>query len=423
MLLTIYEIVASIIQGLLYNLTASLLFVITPRFTYRRHRRKQLFVVLLALFSALYLVFGKPDPFVYALHLTPLSMTLAVLYEGLFPSVASWIVFSIAGLIVGNDPYTVLIPNTFVLLAGLVIHYRIKGGSHIRMMLLFLLLVASNLTVTVATMLAQGKTLDYVELTVVCAATLLSAVLVNYVFFQVKNQERVQQELILSERYQMIGQLTASISHEIRNPLTTTKGFLQLMGKKGVDLDTMERYRQHALEGIEHANTVISDYLNFSKPTSEEQRKLEVKEEINSVIPWLQPLSMLSNIAIQIHHLTKEKMFIYGETKKFQQIMLNVMKNAIESMPDGGTLTVQTQLNNGTVQIFIRDTGTGMSHSHVKRLGKPYFTTKSNGTGLGLMVVMSLVQSMNGKMMFRSKLNQGTICELHFEQASELKNL
>ncbi|GGG75197.1 sporulation kinase [Paenibacillus radicis (ex Gao et al. 2016)] len=392
--------------------------IITPRFSYPNYRRKLLFIAILGLLSVIYLGLEQTDPLVYALHLTPISLTLAVLYEGLLPGIATWAAFCIGGIfIMHNDPLTTLISSIALFAAGLLCHYKLEDVSQLRMSLRYFALVCIYLTAYTTITILQGGTFELRTLALIGTANLLSSLFINYIYFHVKHQERFQQELIMSEKYQMIGHLAASISHEIRNPLTTTRGFLQLMGKEGLDRETLNRYRKHAFEGVDLASTIITDYLNFSKPNEEKSLLLDVQMEIDGIMPWLQPYSALSNIEIEIQHLSRERLLIRGESKKLQQCLLNVMKNAIESMPDGGKLTVHTQLVQNSIQILIHDTGAGMDKSQVKRLGKPYFTTKENGTGLGLMVVMSMIKKMNGKILFRSKPNEGTICELHFKRA------
>ncbi|WP_317890822.1 HAMP domain-containing sensor histidine kinase [Paenibacillus arenilitoris] len=415
----IQTVLLPVLHGLLYIAAACLIFiVITPRFLFEHNRRKPFFVLILAVLTYFYIGFESIDPLVYALHLTPISLCLAALYEGAIPGVATWAAFVVCGIFaVGNDWLPTLAASTLMLAGGLLLHYRVAEGSRGKMSLLSVLLALAYLAAYIPLQLLVGFETPVRQLLLVVASTFVSSIITSYVYFYVKHQERFQKELLLSEKYQLIGQLAASISHEIRNPLTTARGFLQMMGKEGLSQEAFERYRTYAFEGIDHANGIITDYLNFSKPTVEQPALLNVREEVEGVIPWLQPFSVLSNITLDIHHLIDEPAWIRGEPKKFQQCLLNVMKNAIESMKDGGILSVHTRLEKSHVQILIRDTGVGMSSAQVKRLGIPYFTTKDTGTGLGLMVVMSLVKEMDGKILFRSKPDQGTICEMHFPLA------
>jgi two-component system sporulation sensor kinase B len=412
----VQSVLLPVIHGLLYMIAACLLFlVINPKFMFDGQRRKLLFLAILTLLSFVYLGYEEHNPMVYALHLIPISIALASLYEGAVPGIATWAAFVFCGIfVVETEGLPTLLAGTVILGLGLFLHYKMENSSHNRMSFYTISLVMIYLLIYLTTHWLQGRWEDSRLVTVIVTMTLISSLFTNFIYFYVKHQERFQRELILSEKYQLIGQLAASLSHEIRNPLTTTRGFLQLMGNENVSKEAMERYRTYAFEGIDHANSIITDYLNFSKPSLEEPTLLNVREEVDGVISWLHPFSVVANITINVHHLADTSLQIWGEPKKFQQCLLNVMKNAIESMPEGGSLTVHTRLKLEMVQIIIRDTGVGMSSTAIKRVGRPYFTTKESGTGLGLMVVVSLVKAMNGKIYFRSKPNEGTICEMHF---------
>lgn len=390
--------------------------IITPRFIFFNHRRKLLFIGLFTMLLFIYLGIEREGQWFFALHFMPLILTLGVLYEGIVAGIVIGLLYTAGSvLIMGTEWIPAFSGGLIVVALGVWFHYKLRGVSQHRMAILYVVLVAMYLGTFLAASELTGMGTASVETAMICIASLISAVIINYIYFYAKNQEHLQQELILSEKYQMIGQLAASISHEIRNPLTTTRGFLQLMGKDNVDRETLDRYRKHAFEGIDQANSIITEYLSFSKPSREEMKPLDIKLEIESVIEWLRPYSLLSNITIHMYHLTEDPLMIAGEAKKLRQCLLNVMKNAVEAMPDGGTLTVHTKLVGQTIQIIIRDTGEGMSAEQLQRLGKPYFSTKESGTGLGLMVVMQMIKDMDGRIMFRSKVNQGTICEMHFE--------
>ncbi len=414
----IQSVLLPVIHGLLYIIAACFIFIaIKPKFMFEQNRRRILFIVILMIFSIIYLVFESIDPVVYALHLTPLAITLAALNEGTIPGIATWAAFVVCGIaVVGNDWLPTLLACSVCLIVGLLLHKKLEEASYRQMSLLSLFVALVYIAAYLIILQLQGRMPEISQLILIVAAAFLSSPFVSFIYLYVKFQERFQKELLLSEKNQLIGQLAAALSHEVRNPLTSARGFLQLMGKDKLPKESLDRYRTYAMEGIDQANGIITDYLNFSKPHTEEPQLLNVREEVDSIIPWLQPYSVLSNVTLNIHHLSEEPMYIKGETKKFHQCLLNVMKNAVESMPRGGILTVVTRRDERNVaQILIRDTGIGMSSAQIKRLGNPYFTTKDAGTGLGLMVVINLVKAMNGKVVFSSKENEGTICEMLFQ--------
>ncbi|WP_232055627.1 ATP-binding protein [Paenibacillus alvei] len=417
-MMLIHSILAHEFKGLLYIMSASLMFlIITPKFMFAHYRRKLLFIFILFLLTCFYIGYEDIDPLLYGLHLTPVSLALAALFEGLLPGIFTWLAFNLC-TIVYLQIYTVptIIGSTMMLAAGLILHYKqVLQSTYLKIFLMSLLLI----TVYLAGYLFffdQWDQVQGIEVVIAIIGTYLSSMYVSYIYHHVKNQERMREELFRAEKYQVIGQLAASISHEIRNPLTTAQGFLQLMNRKNLTPEQIQTYRNYAASGIEQANSIITDYLNYAKPTVEVARPLYVQEEIDTVVPMVSPLCLLSKVEVVVQHLSQKPMYIMGESKKFQQSLLNIMKNAVESMPDGGTLKVTTWSDNEGVHIHIKDTGVGMSDYQIKRIGMPFYTTKEKGTGLGLMVVISLVKSMNGTISYYSRPDEGTTCVLQYKQ-------
>jgi two-component system sporulation sensor kinase B len=415
------SVIAHEFHGLLYIMSACVIFlVVTPKALYANPGRKLLFICILFVLTGFYIGTESIDPLVYALHLTPVSLALAALFEGIIPGVCTWGAFLVVGtLVVGNDPLATAGGTTSLLLAGLVFHRKLlRQSNYGQMALMSVLLVSVHLAVYLIVMTLRGFYADPSIVCVVLVGTYLSTLLVSYVYYRVKNQEHLQEELASAEKYHMIGQLAASISHEIRNPLTTAGGFLQLMGKAGIDGAARERYRINALEGIEQANAIITGFLEYSKPTVPSPKPFDLLSEIESLVSWVSPLTAVANIDLRIRHEAEGPLTIIGEPKKFQQCMLNLMKNAIDAMPQGGKLTVLTWLESGEACIRISDTGVGMNEDQLRRIGMPYFTTKEKGTGLGLMVVIGLVKVMGGKISFRSRPREGTHCDIRFKLAA-----
>ncbi|AZN40185.1 sensor histidine kinase [Paenibacillus albus] len=404
-------------HGLLYILTACMLILIVkPRALVKAKHRGLLFIVIFVLLSICYMLMETTEPLVFALYLIPILTALGAMFEGWLAGAVAWAAFLVCGYwIVGTEPIATVVGTSLLLLLGILFHHKwLRTCELSQLMYKALLLISIYVAVYVGIYYEQGYEVKLSELAVILAGTYLSTALVFFTYFQVRNHERMQEELYNAEKYQMIGQLAASISHEIRNPLTTTRGFLQMMGKPNINTEALERYRAHAIEGIEHANAIITDYLNYAKPSIEDARPIDVKAEINALIPWISPLSVMSTIEIKIIHEQEASCYIMGEPKKFQQCLLNLIKNAIEAMPGGGVLTITTRVDQANVYIQIADTGIGMNKLQLKRIGMPFFTTKEKGTGLGLMVVVSLVKVMGGQIVFNSKTGKGTICEIRY---------
>ncbi|UHA72795.1 HAMP domain-containing histidine kinase [Paenibacillus sp. 481] len=413
----IQSIIAHEIKDLFYIMSACLMFlIITPKFMYNHNRRKILFVLILIVLTFCYIGYEEINPFVYAVYTTPVCLALAALFEGVIPGIFTWLAFNICGvLFVQNDFLPSFVGSTILLAIGCFFHYRqLMQSTYWRISLLAITMLTSYL-IPFLFLFNKWDDVTSVEMIIAIVGSYLSSIFVSYLYYHVKNQERLSEELYRAEKYQVIGQFAASISHEIRNPLTTAHGFLQLMRRENLTPEQMEKYRSYAIEGINQANAIITDYLNYAKPTVERPKPLNIQCEIDSVMPMITSLCVLSQIELDIQHLSKQPMYVMGESKKFQQCLLNIMKNAIEAMANGGHLNVTTWSDKEGVHIHVKDTGVGMSDYQIRRIGMPFYTTKEKGTGLGLMVVMSLVQAMHGKISYYSRPNEGTTCVLLFK--------
>ncbi|MED5074895.1 ATP-binding protein [Anoxybacillus geothermalis] len=225
----------------------------------------------------------------------------------------------------------------------------------------------------------------------------------------------LRKRIIRAEKMEAVTHLAASISHEIRNPLTAARGFIQLIEEQPLAAEKRRQYARIALEELDRAEAIITDYLTFAKPAPEMPEKLNVKLEVERAIDIIRPLANMSCVDIQA---SLAPFSVMGEREKFRQCLLNIMKNAIEAMPNGGTLWVYASLDNGRVLIRIADTGIGMTKEQLDRLGEPYFTTKGvKGTGLGMMVVYRIVESMNGTIRIESEIHKGTTVSIYLPLA------
>ncbi|KYD30584.1 MULTISPECIES: sensor histidine kinase [Geobacillus] len=225
----------------------------------------------------------------------------------------------------------------------------------------------------------------------------------------------LRKRIIRAEKMEAITHLAASISHEIRNPLTAARGFIQLIEEQPLAADKRRQYARIAMEELDRAEAIITDYLTFAKPAPETPEKLNVKLEIERVIDIIRPLANMSCVDVKA---TLAPFSVIGEREKFRQCLLNVMKNAIEAMPNGGILHVYVSVEQGRLLIRIADTGVGMTKEQLERLGEPYFTTKGiKGTGLGMMVVYRIIESMNGTIRIESEIHKGTTVSIYLPLA------
>ena len=221
------------------------------------------------------------------------------------------------------------------------------------------------------------------------------------------------QRLITLERQETTEKMGATISHEIRNPLTAAIGFVQLLHNDSLPLETKKQYLEIVRSELQSAERVIQDYLTISKVIPETESTIFINKSLTKAIEMLTPSAQKN--AVNIVTNFAEESLVIGDSQKFHQCLVNIMKNGIESMPSGGTLTIETAISASNVVITIKDTGSGMTDEQLSRIGEPYFSTKGKqGTGLGILVVFSIIRSMNGNIHVESEVDVGTTFELNF---------
>lgn len=229
--------------------------------------------------------------------------------------------------------------------------------------------------------------------------------------FEVSNEHIIMnRRIIRAERMEIVSHMAASVSHEIRNPLTAVRGFLQLMQSNKITEHQLRQYTNIALEEVDRANDIIQSYLIFAKPTVGQVKPLSIKDQIERALHIIEPLAHMYAIDIKVRI---EDHPILGDEPTFQQCLINLIKNGMEAMHERGVLRIETSLIEGELLLEITDQGKGMTPEQLARVGEPYFTSKGHeGTGLGMMVAMKIIEAMRGKLTITSKLGIGTTVKI-----------
>ncbi|MBP2000716.1 signal transduction histidine kinase [Paenibacillus shirakamiensis] len=222
-------------------------------------------------------------------------------------------------------------------------------------------------------------------------------------------------ELQRSEKMEIISELAASVAHEVRNPLQVTRGFLQLLAEKQQSQDKV--YLNMALEELDRASGIITDFLTFAKPEVAKFTSLNILDEFIHIEGILIPMANLQGGKISTE--IPEHLYVRGNSSKFKQALINIIKNSIEALNGEGDIRIWAYAKQGNVYIHVRDSGEGMTPMEVSRLGEPYFSNKSKGTGLGLMVTFSIIEVMEGELTFVSEKGVGTEAIIRFPEDIE----
>lgn len=228
-------------------------------------------------------------------------------------------------------------------------------------------------------------------------------------FRDVTADKQFQREIIQSEKLAVVGQLAAATAHEIRNPLTSIKGFLQLMdhrmereGQQG----EIREYTRIMVEEVDRMEKIIRDFLLMTKPSDVTREIGNLNTVLERVLVLIQNQAILRNIHVDSELGGLPDISMHKEA--IQQVVLNLAQNALEAMNIGGTLTVRTFVEDGYVAIRVQDTGVGMTEEEVANLGSPFYSTKTEGTGLGLTVSSKIIKEHGGGMHVVSEKGKGT---------------
>ncbi|WP_284140052.1 MULTISPECIES: ATP-binding protein [unclassified Virgibacillus] len=227
----------------------------------------------------------------------------------------------------------------------------------------------------------------------------------------ITDKKEAEEMMIRSEKMSIAGQLAAGIAHEIRNPLTSLKGFLQLLeaGVKRKDV-----YYKIMIDEIEKMETITSELLFISKPLTDYKQQESVEQMIEDVIELLKPQAKLKNIMIIFDK--EEDCSVYCDRSQIKQVLINIVKNAIEAMEESGKINVIMRRNGSYLQIDVIDEGPGIDEKIIHKLGEPFFTTKKTGTGLGLMITKQILERHDATLNIMQNEDKGSTFRITFTE-------
>ncbi|MFC0471609.1 ATP-binding protein [Halalkalibacter kiskunsagensis] len=216
-------------------------------------------------------------------------------------------------------------------------------------------------------------------------------------------QEKEQNEM---QKMRLVENLAASTAHEIRNPLTGIKGLVQLLSEKHKG-EKEQFYFTVILDEVNRINSIVSELLLLGKPTAQEITTYNANDIVEEILPIMESEANYKNVEILFHSTTNE-LPISCVKDHIKQVILNLVKNSLESMDNGGKLTILLENHNNICFIKVKDSGSGMSKDVIKQVFTPFYTSKTDGTGLGLPVCKRIIEGSGGNISIQSELNKGT---------------
>ncbi|KAB2954639.1 PAS domain S-box protein [Heliorestis acidaminivorans] len=224
--------------------------------------------------------------------------------------------------------------------------------------------------------------------------------------------KRLEEELIRLERFNLVGQLAAGIGHEIRNPITSVRGFLQVLQAKE-PLKCYDDYFNLMIKELDRANQILTDFLSLAKQKVDTRKEIELSVIINELKPLIEAEALNENKQV-LFDLKDIPIFLLVDEKEIKQLLLNMVRNGFEAMQAGKTLCLRTYMANDEVILAIKDEGAGIKPEILNKLGTPFITSKESGTGLGLAICYSIAARNQASIRVESS-DKGTIFYVHFK--------
>ncbi|MCM2987955.1 ATP-binding protein [Bacillus safensis] len=219
-----------------------------------------------------------------------------------------------------------------------------------------------------------------------------------------------QQLQMQAQKLAVAGQIAAGIAHEVRNPLTSVNGFLQLMKTQYPERTD---YFDIIFSEIKRIDFVLSELLVLAKPQSVHFQEVQLHGLLEQVITLLKTNAVLSNIDLKQPFKKQDAGAILADANQMKQLFINLIKNAIEAMPEGGSIYISTEKVMNEWKITIQDEGKGMSEEDIQKIYDPFFSTKTEGTGLGLTICATILKDHHGRMDVFSELGKGTAFHIY----------
>lgn len=356
--------------------------------------------------------------YLYDLRAIPLAICL--LYAGLRSALIVSAAIIAFRLYIGGSAYAYVLAIIIIVLTLALLSYckpfvvsqdRTRNIAYAALAGFIIGLLAS--VAAVGTLLWEGfaitrETAAYLGL--YCIIHSITLGLVVYIIEQFKINLNLRKQLQHTDKMNTLSELAASFAHEIRNPMTVARGFMQFLKQPGTSEEKRQIYTQMVLDEIDKAQSIISNYLVFAKPHLESIELVDAKLLIQQALDSVKSYAVRCQVDMETQ--LDDKLFISTNKDKFVQCITQLCKNGIEAMPAGGKLKVIGCLQANQVSINIIDHGIGMTNEEIRRLGTPFYSTRDKGTGLGMMITYKAIQTMQGKIDVTSEVGKGTCFSL-----------
>ncbi|KXK29100.1 MAG: GAF domain-containing protein [Candidatus Omnitrophica bacterium] len=223
----------------------------------------------------------------------------------------------------------------------------------------------------------------------------------------VAEKERAQEEMVRRAKLATVGEIAVTVAHEIRNPLTSVRGFAQRLLRRYGDPETVHTYAGIIIEEVDRLNSVLGDVLDFARNVDARIKPVNMNDLVRRTITLLEERFGKANILCETE-LSPEVPTCYYDETQLSQVLINLMKNGAQAMKEGGVILIRTAISGDKILLEVTDTGQGIEEKNLRRIFEPFFTTKTKGTGLGLSLAKRVVEEHGGVIRVQSEVGKGT---------------
>ncbi len=239
------------------------------------------------------------------------------------------------------------------------------------------------------------------------SVALRNAQLISELKESLEREQKMREQLVHSERLAAIGELAAKVAHDLRSPLVTIGGYARQLQRNPSDPERVRRNIQIIVDEVERLERQLRDLLDFAAPKKPRLKKVNLSELVSRLAEIHRPSMEAAGVHLMVD-FPPEPLFVMVDEIQMERVLLNLWRNAVEAMPEGGTLSVRLWREGDFVKISIRDTGVGIIPDELPNIFKPFYTTKSAGSGLGLAICKKIVDEHGGQIEVESTVGKGT---------------
>lgn len=223
------------------------------------------------------------------------------------------------------------------------------------------------------------------------------------------------------EKMSTVGQLAAGIAHELRNPLTSVKGFVRMINDE-IDDPLLRNYLEIIGSELESIERIADEFMDLAKPHVVKLSETELHDIVDGCVRLFEGTAFLQGINMDVEYINEQQIILNCQKSALKRVFINIMKNAMEAMEKGGELKIQIEVRDTYVELRFIDSGNGIEEDRLKYIGEPFYSTKEKGIGLGLMMSRKIVREHGGKLAIESEYREGTTVRIILPLAKARSN-